>query len=84
MEGALPAATPRGEEMNTEKSRAWQEGPAQERSALQTKVKLGGGVLLSGPPTRVSESFHNKEKKEYLKLFLLKTYEDTISSFHEV
>ena len=78
MEGAVPAATPHGEEMNTEKSRAWQEGPAQETSALQEKVKPDGGVLLSGPPMRVSESFHNKEKNEYFKLFLLKTYEDTI------
>ena len=55
MEGALPAATPHGEEMNTEKSRAWQEGPAQETSALQEKVKPDGGVLLSGPPMRAEE-----------------------------
>lgn len=41
--------------------------------------EAGGGVLLAGLPTRVSESFHDKEKKECLKLLLLKTYEVTIS-----
>lgn len=46
-EGASPAATPRREEMSTEKRRALAGRLAQERSALQTEARRRGAARWS-------------------------------------